>query len=165
MHNGHNNGQKIQNSAIFSTYLPNLEALCTNWHKLAIGPFQQLPLPPAPIVKYFFLLKFLPLFCCFLPTVWCMMPCFLLESCHWWGDYQMSPIMSNSMIVVSRGSKHGSSNETKVKQLLNDFLWSCCQNCCNFLSLNNFACFVGIWWSMRDWQRRLGGKRRKETKK
>ena len=28
MHNGHNNGQKIQKSAIFSTYLPNLEALC-----------------------------------------------------------------------------------------------------------------------------------------
>ena len=33
MHNGHNTGQKIQKSAIFGTYLPNLEALC---HEFAL---------------------------------------------------------------------------------------------------------------------------------
>ena len=54
MHNGHKSGQKIQKSALFSTYLPNLEALCMNLHTWAIGPLRQLPQQPAPIENNFF---------------------------------------------------------------------------------------------------------------
>ena len=103
MHNGHNTGQKIQKSAIFSTYLPNLEALCTRSHEWAIGPLRQLPQPPAPILSK---LKFFPTFLLFFTHCGMYEASFSLESRHWWGAYQMSPIMSKSMKVTSGGSEH-----------------------------------------------------------
>ena len=144
MHNGHNTGQKIQKSAIFSTYLPNLEALCTRLHEWAIGPLRQLPQPPAPILSK---LKFFPTFLLFFTHCGMYDASFTLESCHWWEAYQMSPIMSNSMIVVSRGSKHSlwTINETLwvkpvvsrdpgllglFQYMMDNLLRSiCCQNC------------------------------------